>query len=95
MLILIVLCSRPARFNEILRALDGITHKVLADALKRLERNGLIRRDVLPTTPVGVRYTMTPLAKSLKQPLSAIYERALTNGPELERAQIEFDGARN
>jgi DNA-binding HxlR family transcriptional regulator len=94
-LILIVLCSRPSRFNEILRGLDGITHKALADALKRLERNGLIRRDVLPTTPVGVRYTITPLAKSLKQPLSAIYEWALTNGPELERAQIEFDGARN
>jgi DNA-binding HxlR family transcriptional regulator len=94
-LILIVLCSRPSRFNEIMRALDGITHKALADALKRLERNGLIRRDVLPTTPVGVRYTITPLAKSLKQPLSAIYEWALTNGPELERAQIEFDGARN
>jgi DNA-binding HxlR family transcriptional regulator len=94
-LILIVLCSRPSRFNEILRGLDGITHKALADALKRLERNGLIRRDVLPTTPVGVRYTITPLAKSLKQPLSAIYEWALTKGPELERAQIEFDGARN
>jgi DNA-binding HxlR family transcriptional regulator len=94
-LILIVLCSRPSRFNEILRGLDGITHKALADALKRLERNGLIRRDVLPTTPVGVRYTITPLAKSLKQPLSAIYEWALTNGPELERAQIEFDSARN
>jgi DNA-binding HxlR family transcriptional regulator len=93
-LILIVLCSSPSRFNEIMRRLDGITHKALADALKRLERNGLIRRDVLPTTPVGVKYTITPLAKSLRQPLSALYDWALTNGPELERAQAEFDRAR-
>src|ERR1700760_4144437 len=60
-LILTVLCARPSRFNEIMRRLDGITHKALADALKRLERNGLVRRHVLPTTPVGVEYTITPL----------------------------------
>ncbi len=93
-LILIVLCSGPSRFNEIMRRLDGITHKALADALKRLERNGLIRREVLPTTPVGVKYTIAPLAKSLKQPLSSLYDWALTHGPELERAQARFDRAR-
>jgi DNA-binding HxlR family transcriptional regulator len=64
-LILTVLCTRPSRFNEIMRRLDGITHKALADALKRLERNGLIRRDVLTTTtPVGVEYTITSLGRS-------------------------------
>jgi DNA-binding HxlR family transcriptional regulator len=94
-LILTVLCSRPSRFNEIMRRLDGITHKALADALKRLERNGLIRRDVLPTAPVGVEYTITPLGQSLQQPFAALYEWALTYGPELERAQAEFDRARS
>jgi len=38
-MILTVLCPKPARFNEIKRRLEGITHKALADALKRLERN--------------------------------------------------------
>ena len=93
-LILTVLCSRPSRFNEIMRRLDGITHKALADALKRLERNGLVRRDVLPTTPVGVEYTITSLGRSLQQPFAALYDWALTYGPELERAQAEFDRAR-
>ncbi len=94
-LILIVLCSGPSRFNEIMRRLDGITHKALADALKRLERNGLIRRDVLPTAPVGVRYTITPLARTLKQPLAALYDWALSHGAELERSQAEYDRARD
>jgi DNA-binding HxlR family transcriptional regulator len=93
-LILTVLCTRPSRFNEIMRRLDGITHKALADALKRLERSGLIRRDVLPTAPVGVEYTITPLGHSLQQPFAALYDWALTYGPDLERAQTEFDRAR-
>ncbi|MBZ9675437.1 winged helix-turn-helix transcriptional regulator [Mesorhizobium sp. ES1-1] len=95
-LILTVLCTRPSRFNEIMRRLDGITHKALADALKRLERNGLIRREVLATaTPVGVEYTITPLGHSLRQPFEALYEWSITYGPELERAQYDYDGARN
>lgn len=90
-LILIALCAGPARFNAIKRRLDGVTHKALADALKRLERNGLVRRDVLPTSPVGVQYTITPLAMSLKRPLAALYDWALAHSAELERAQGEFD----
>ncbi|MET0749383.1 MAG: helix-turn-helix domain-containing protein [Rhizobium sp.] len=91
-LILTVLCSRPSRFNEIMRRLDGITHKALADALKRLERNGLIRREVLTTTtPVGVEYTITPLGHSLRQPFEALYAWSMAFGPELERAQAHYD----
>jgi len=95
-LILTVLCTRPSRFNEIMRRLDGITHKALADALKRLERNGLIRRDVLTTmTPVGVEYTITPLGHSLRQPFDALYAWAITHGAELECAQETYDRRRD
>lgn len=90
-LILSVLCTKPCRFNEIMRRLDGITHKALADALKRLERNGLVRRHVLPTAPVGVEYSITPMAESLREPFSALYQWAIVNGAEMERAQSEYD----
>jgi DNA-binding HxlR family transcriptional regulator len=95
-LILTVLCTRPSRFNEIMRRLDGITHKAPADALKRLERNGLISREVLTTTtPVGVDYTITPLGHSLRQPFEALYEWSMNHGPELARAQVEYDRIRS
>ncbi len=95
-LILTVLCSRPSRFNEIMRRLDGITHKALADALKRLERNGLICRKVLTTTtPVGVEYTITSLGRSLQQPFEALYAWSMAYGPELVRAQEEYDRIRD
>lgn len=90
-LILTVLCTKPSRFNEIRRRLDGITHKALADALKRLERNGLVNREVLPTSPVGVEYSLTPLAQTLQQPFIALYDWALEFGPALEEAQAAYD----
>lgn len=93
-LILTVLCMQPSRFNEIKRRLDGITHKALADALKRLERNGLIHRKVLPTQPVGVEYTITPLGASLREPFAALYDWALANGGRMERAQASYDAVR-
>ncbi|KTR03523.1 HxlR family transcriptional regulator [Aureimonas ureilytica] len=90
-LILTVLCPKPARFNEIKRRLNGITHKALADALKRLERNGLVTRTVLPTAPIGVEYAITPLGHSLRQPFEALCAWALAYGPDIERAGARFD----
>jgi len=90
-MILTVLCPKPARFNEIKRRLDGITHKALADALKRLERNGLVTRTVLPTAPIGVEYTITPLGHSLREPFEALCTWALAHGPEIERAGSRYD----
>ena len=93
-LILSVLCTQPARFNDLKRRLDGITHKSLSDALKRLERNGLISRKVLPTQPIGVEYTITELGASLRGPFSALYDWSLAHGTELARAQAAYDASR-
>jgi DNA-binding HxlR family transcriptional regulator len=90
-LILTVLCPRPARFNEIKRRLDGVTHKALADALKRLERNGLVTRTVLPTSPIGVEYAITPLGHSLRQPFEALCAWALENAEAVDGAGLEYD----
>jgi len=94
-LILTVLCPKPSRFNQIKRRLDPITHKALADALKRLERNGLVTRTVLPTQPLGVEYAITPLGGSLRQPFEQLCSWALVHGDELEEAQLAYDRAKN
>lgn len=94
-LILTVICPKPARFNEIKRRLDGITHKALADALKRLERNGLVTRTVLPTQPIGVEYAITPLGHSLREPFEALCAWAAANGDEVDRATQRYDEMRD
>jgi DNA-binding HxlR family transcriptional regulator len=93
-MILTVLCPRPARFNEVKRRLDGITHKSLADALKRLERHGLITRTVIPTTPIGVEYAITPLGHSLREPFEALCSWALDQEQALAAATAAYDRAR-
>lgn len=93
-MILTVLCPKPARFNEIKRRLDGITHKALADALKLLERNGLVTRTVLPTVPIGVQYAITPLGHSLRQPFEALCAWALAHGEAIEEAGVSYDRAK-
>lgn len=92
-MILTVLCPKPSRFNEIKRRLDGITHKALADALKRLERNGFVTRTVLPTAPIGVEYAITPLGHSLRQPFEALCAWALEHGDAIAAVSAERDRA--
>ena len=94
-MILTVLCPKPSRFNEIKRRLGGITHKALADALKRLERNGLVTRTVLPTAPVGVEYAITPLGHSLRRPFEALCEWALAYSDAIEKAGSAYDRAKD
>jgi DNA-binding HxlR family transcriptional regulator len=94
-LILTVLCPQPARFNEIMHRLDGITHKSLADALKRLERNGMVERHLLPTAPVGVEYRITELGLSLREPFEALYDWAVEHAPQIADAQQHYDRMRN
>ncbi len=93
-MILTVLCPQPARFNAIKRRLGGITHKSLADALKRLERHGLVTRTVIPTTPIGVVYAITPLGHSLREPFEALCAWALANEQAMTQAVIAHDTAR-
>ncbi|MEN0117078.1 MAG: helix-turn-helix domain-containing protein [Agrobacterium cavarae] len=94
-LILTVICPKPSRFNEIKRRLDGITHKALADALKRLERNGLVTRTVLPTQPIGVEYAITPLGHSLRQPFEALCAWAADNSDRIDAAAKAYDDAKD
>ncbi|AJR23373.1 winged helix-turn-helix transcriptional regulator [Sphingobium sp. YBL2] len=93
-LILSVLCTQPARFNDLKRRLDGITHKALSDALKRLERDGLISRKILPTQPIGVEYAITTLGASLREPFAALYNWSLVHGTALANAQAAYDASR-
>lgn len=92
-MILTVLCPKPARFNEIKRRLEGITHKALADALKRLERNGLVTRTVLANAPVAVEYRITPLGLSLREPFEALCRWAAMHCDDVGRAASRYDKA--
>ena len=81
---------RHSRLNDHLL----VSKKVLSEALKSLERDGLVRRQVFAETPVRVEYSLTPLGRSLTGPLFAIWEWANEYFEAVLAARRECD-ARN
>ena len=53
------------RFGELLRALDPCTQKMLAQQLREMERDGLVRRKVYAQVPPKVEYSLTAMGRSL------------------------------
>ncbi|MFJ9433031.1 winged helix-turn-helix transcriptional regulator [Streptomyces sp. NPDC101490] len=85
------LCERPCRFNELRRAVPRVTQKSLTATLRRLERNGVVEREVLATRPVAVRYRITPLGKTLREPVDVLLAWASEHLPAVTRARETFD----
>lgn len=46
--------DRTLRFSELRNQIEGISHKMLTQNLRMLERNGLVERNVHPTVPPRV-----------------------------------------
>ena len=70
--IIVALTERKRRFNELQRAITGISAKVLASELKELELNGFITRNILPQTPVIIEYELTDYALTLEDVLDTL-----------------------
>lgn len=85
------LADGPVRFNELKRTIDGISQKVLSQALKRLERDGLVNRQAFATVPVTVEYSLTPLGRDLGKHMSLITNWAMDNIEEVLAAQADYD----
>ncbi|GAA1855934.1 winged helix-turn-helix transcriptional regulator [Actinomadura bangladeshensis] len=85
------LCERPCRFNELRRAIPAVTQKSLTATLRRLERNGVVERQVTSTRPVAITYRITPLGKTLRDPVDVLLTWASAHMPAIERARDAFD----
>jgi DNA-binding HxlR family transcriptional regulator len=81
----------PMRFNELRRAIGGISQRMLTLTLRGLERDGLVTRTVFATVPPRVDYALTPLGRDLLEPVSALGAWALRNQPRIARARERFD----
>ena len=57
--------NEPVRFNELYRNIPTISEKVLAQVLKQLTADGLIRRQLFPDVPPKTEYSITDFGKTL------------------------------
>lgn len=72
LLILRNLMARPWRFNELKKSLEGISQKVLTDALRAMEADGIIIRTVYPEVPLRVEYSLSETGESLRPVLKSM-----------------------
>ena len=79
------LSKSPRRFTELKGDIHGISAKVLTQRLKRLEADNVVRRQVMPTSPPTVEYSLTELGLELKPAIEAI----ASVGHRIKRIRID------
>ncbi|WP_374405912.1 winged helix-turn-helix transcriptional regulator [Pelagerythrobacter sp.] len=91
MQVVMTLSAGPVRFNALRRGIDGISQRMLTRTLRALERDGLVAREVTPSVPPRVDYSLTPLGRSLRDPVGVLGGWAMANREEIDEARARFD----
>ncbi len=92
-LIITTLAERPFRFGELRRDIGDISQRMLSQTLRDLQADGMIEREVFPTTPPSVEYRLTPMGRSFLAPLGTLIEWAVANQPAIRAARQDFASA--
>ncbi|MEJ5915575.1 winged helix-turn-helix transcriptional regulator [Pseudokineococcus sp. 1T1Z-3] len=90
-LLLKALSDGPARYSGLRRTVAGVSPKMLTQTLRGLERDGLVTRAVVPTTPVAVTYELTDLGASLLSVVAALKSWAEDNITQVHEARERYD----
>ena len=85
-LLIIILQTKTLRFNELLRALDGIAPKVMTRQLRSLEADGLVKRTAYAEIPPRVEYSLTAAGRSLLPILNDLQRWVIDNAATLPLA---------
>lgn len=73
-LVLMALGIDTMRWSELRRCIEGISEKMLAQTLKTLEADGLIRRIAQPVVPPHVEYNLTEAGQDVHDRLLPLME---------------------
>ncbi|WP_328908112.1 helix-turn-helix transcriptional regulator [Streptomyces sp. NBC_00234] len=91
LLIIESLGERTLRFTELRNAVEGISHKMLTQNLRMLERNGLVDRNVHPTVPPRVEYTLTEAGQALRATVDGMCDWTHRYFGHIETSRHRFD----
>ncbi len=90
-LVMYALGEETKRFGELKVLIQGISQKMLTQTLRKLERDGIVKRKVYPVTPPKVEYMLTPLGETLLEPLQTLCKWAERHFSEVERSRKHYD----
>ncbi len=92
-LIIGLLGEKPHRFGELRRSIPDISQRMLTQTLKDLQRDGLVDRTVFATVPPSVEYKLTPLGRSLLNPLGILIEWAEMHHGAIRLARQAYEAS--
>lgn len=72
--IIYILSKGKMRFKELERTVEGINTRMLVKELKNMEANGIITREVFPTVPPTVEYTLTVKGEKLLPSIVSLHK---------------------
>lgn len=90
-LVIYALEDGSLRYGEARRRIEGISQKMMTQTLRQLERDGLVRREVTPSVPPIVDYSLTPLGESLIRTMRHLKLWTAEYFPLVEKARQEYD----
>ena len=90
LLVLIHLQDGVLRFSDLRRAVGDISQRMLAQTVRHLEEDGLVKRQVFPTVPPRVEYALTDLGYSLLVPLESLLHWADAHHEEIRAARAAY-----
>jgi DNA-binding HxlR family transcriptional regulator len=90
-LLMMALAERPYRFGELRRLVPDISQRMLTQTLRDLQRDGYVHREVFPTKPPSVEYSLTDLGRSMFGPLHQLLQWAELNHAAVREARAGFD----
>jgi DNA-binding HxlR family transcriptional regulator len=94
-LIIYALTQGKKRYSELKQQIVGISPKMLIQNLRNLERCGLIEREVYPTVPPRVEYSLTELGETLVEPLAILGEWAYRHIQDVKIARQDYENNTN
>lgn len=62
----------PLRYSALLERIGGVSNKMLTQTLRKLQAHGLVERHSIRSAPPGAEYALTPLGRSLLEPVAAL-----------------------
>ena len=81
LLLVEALLDGPRRFNELIEVVPGIAPNILADRLRRLEREGVVRSAPYSKRPPRMEYTLTADGRDLASTLRLLADWGARRGP--------------
>jgi DNA-binding HxlR family transcriptional regulator len=82
-----LLARGTKRTGELKKELGRVSQKMLTQTLRLLEEHALVERKVYPVVPPRVEYSLTPMGRSINEPLARLCEWTEANGHELEHGR--------